>query len=212
MWEKKPRYERQLMPGDVLFKEGDTGEEMYFIRKGKIKISIGEEDQEKILAILKDGEFFGEMAVIDGSPRSAAATALEETDLIIIDKEGFVTKINENPLIAYIIESLTSRVRTLDQQLKYLTIKSDEERIIQFVLARAKQKGTPTDEGVHLDKVSPETIAYITGVEKPKVTEYLRRLAEVSLIQVEDEEIIVRNTQELEEYVRYLKLRDKFKA
>lgn len=212
MWEKKPRYERQLMPGDVLFKEGDSGEEMYFIRKGKIKISIGEEDQEKILAILKDGDFFGEMAVIDGSPRSASATAIEETDLIIIDKEGFVTKINENPLIAYIIESLTSRVRTLDQQLKYLTIKSDEERIIQFILARAKQKGTPTDEGVHLDKVSSETIAYITGVEKPKVTEYLRRLAEVNLIQVEDEEIVVRNTQELEEYVRYLKLRDKFKA
>jgi len=212
MWEKKPRYERQLMPGETLFQEGDTGEEMYFIRKGKIKISIGEEDQEKVLAILKDGDFFGEMAVIDGSPRSASATSIDETDLIIIDKESFISKINENPLVAYVIEILTKRVRTLDEQLNYLTIKSDEERIIHFILARAKQQGTPMDEGVKLDKTSPETISYITGVDSPKVTEYLNRLAEVNLISIDDDEIVVRNIPDLEEYIRYLKLRDKFKS
>jgi CRP/FNR family transcriptional regulator/CRP/FNR family cyclic AMP-dependent transcriptional regulator len=212
MWEKKPRYERQLMPGEVLFKEGDTGEEMYFIRKGKIKISLGEEEQEKVLAILKDGEFFGEMAVIDGSPRSASATSIEETDLLIIDKESFVSKINENPLIAFIIEALTKRVRILDQQLKYLTIKSDEERIISYVLSRAKQQGTPMDEGVKLDQVSPGQIAYITGVEEQKVADYLKRLEDVELIKLDTDELTIRSIPDLEEYIRYLKLRDKFKS
>jgi len=212
MWEKKPRYERQLMPGEVLFKEGDAGEVMYFIRKGKIKISIGEEEREKVLKILKEGDFFGEMAVIDGSPRSASATAIEETDLIIIDKEAFVSKINENPLVAYVIEELTRRVRTLDEQLKYMTIKSDEERIIHFILARAKQQGTPMDEGVRLDKISPETISYITGVDGQKVVEYLGRLEDVELIKVDGDEITVHNVPNLEEYIRYLKLRDKFKS
>lgn len=212
MWEKKPRYERQLMPGEVLFHEGDAGEEMYFIRKGKIKISIGEEEQEKVLAILKDGDFFGEMAVIDGSPRSASATAIEETDLLIIDKESFVSKINENPLVAYVIEVLTKRVRTLDEQLNYLTIKSDEERIIHFVLARGKKQGTPMDEGVRIDNISPETVSYITGVDQQKVTEYLQRLADVNLIQLGEDEITIRSVPDLEEYIRYLKLRDKFKT
>lgn len=212
MWEKKPRYERQLMPGEMLFQEGDAGEEMYFIRKGKIKISIGEEDQEKVLAILKDGDFFGEMAVIDGSPRNASATAIEETDLLIIDKEGFVSKINENPLVGYVIEILTMRVRTLDEQLKYLTIKSDEARIIHFILARAKQQGSPMDEGVRLENISSDTITHITGVDKPKVVEYLRRLADVNLIQVGEEEITVRSIPDLEEYISFLKLRDKFKT
>jgi CRP/FNR family cyclic AMP-dependent transcriptional regulator len=212
MWEKKPRYERQLMPGEVLFHEGDTGEEMYFIRKGKIKISIGEEEQEKVLAILKDGDFFGEMAVIDGSPRSASATAIEETDLLIIDKESFVSKINENPLVAYVIEVLTKRVRTLDEQLNYLTIKSDEERIIHFVLARGKKQGTPMDEGVRIDNISPETVSYITGVDQQKVNEYLHRLADVNLIQLGEDEITIRSVPDLEEYIRYLKLRDKFKT
>lgn len=212
MWEKKPRYERQLMPGEVLFNEGDTGEEMYFIRKGKIKISIGEEEQEKVLAILKDGDFFGEMAVIDGSPRSASATAIEETDLLIIDKESFVSKINENPLVAYVIEVLTKRVRTLDEQLNYLTIKSDEERIIHFVLARGKKQGTPMDEGVRIDNISPETVSYITGVDQQKVNEYLHRLADVNLIQLGEDEITIRSVPDLEEYIRYLKLRDKFKT
>ncbi|MBA7628227.1 Cyclic AMP receptor protein [subsurface metagenome] len=211
MWEKKPRYERQLMPGEVLFHEGDTGEVMYFIRKGKIKISVGEEDQEKVFAVLKEGDFFGEMAVIDGSPRSASATAIEETDLIIIDKESFISKINENPLVAYVIETLTKRIRILDEQLKYLTIKSDEERIIHFILARAKQQGTPMDEGVSLDEISTETITHITGVDIKKVAEYLKRLEDVELIKVGDDEIIVRSIPDLDEYIRYLKLRDKFK-
>ncbi|NLI99100.1 Crp/Fnr family transcriptional regulator [bacterium] len=212
MWDKKPRYERQLMPGEVLFKEGDTGEEMFFIRKGKIKVSLGEEDQEKVLAILKEGDFFGEMAVIDGSPRSATATAIEETDLLIIDKESFVSKINENPLIAYVIEILAKRVRILDEQLKYLTIKSDEERIIHFILSRAKQQGTPLDEGVRLDKITSEDVAHITGVEKAKVVEYLDRLAQVDLIRVSENSITIRSVPDLEEYIKYLKLRDKFKA
>lgn len=210
MWEKKPRFERQLMPSEVLFKKGDAGEEMYFIRKGKIKISIGEEDQEKVLAIIKEGDFFGEMAVIDGSPRSASATAIEETDLIIIDKESFVTRINENPLVAYVVEILTKRIRTLDEQLAYLTIKNDEERIIHFILGRAKLQGKPVDEGVMLENVTPEQMSYIIGVDKAKVTEYLRRLADVDLVHIGEDEITVRSPRELEEYIRYLKLRAKF--
>jgi CRP/FNR family cyclic AMP-dependent transcriptional regulator len=212
MWDKKPRYERQLMPGEVLFREGETGEEMFFIRKGKIKVSLGEEDQEKVLAILKEGDFFGEMAVIDGSPRSATATAIEETDLLIIDKESFVSKINENPLVAYVIEILAKRVRVLDEQLKYLTIKSDEERIIHFILARGKQQGTPLDEGVRLEKVTADDVAHITGVEKAKVVEYLDRLAQVDLIRLSENAITIRSVPDLDEYIRYLKLRDKFKV
>lgn len=211
MWDKKSRHEQHLSPGEVLFKEGDTGEEMYFIRNGKIKISVGEEDQEKVLAILKEGEFFGEMAVIDGSPRSATATALEETDLLTIDKESFVSKINENPLVAYVVEVLTQRVRTLDQQITYLTIKSSEERIIHYILSRAKQQGTPVDEGVQLQKISSEDISYITGVDEPQVSAYLKRLEDVDLVNVGEEEILVRSIPDLEEYIRYLKLRDKFK-
>ncbi|MBN2378888.1 Crp/Fnr family transcriptional regulator [candidate division WOR-3 bacterium] len=215
MLEKKPRSpnEKQLMPGENLFKEGDTGEVMYFIRKGKIKISIGQEDQEKVLAILKDGDFFGEMAVLDGSPRNADASAIEETDLIIIDKESFLSKVNENPLIAYTIEELTKRIRILDERLKYVTIKSAEERIISYVLSKAKSKGIAADDGaVRIENASPDHIAFITGVDGQKVVEYLQRLQEVELIKVEGDQITVRRIPDLEEYIRYLKLRDKFKS
>jgi len=215
MLDKKPRSpnEKQLTPGEMLFKEGDSGEVMYFIRKGKIKISIGHDDQEKVLAILKDGDFFGEMAVLDGSPRNADATAIEETDLIIIDKESFLSKVNENPLIAYTIEELTKRIRILDERLKYVTIASSEERIISYVLSQGKSKGVATDDGgVRLENETADHIAFITGVQGQKVVEYLGRLQEVGLIVVDTDQIKINRIPDLEEYIRYLKLRDKFKS
>jgi CRP-like cAMP-binding protein len=212
MFDKKPRNERQLMPGEVLFREGDPGDVMYFIRKGKIKISIGEEDMETVLKILKEGDFFGEMAVIDGSPRSASATAIEETELLVITKDSFDDKMRENPLIEYVLTELTTRVRTLDQQLKYLSIKSDEERIIHYILSQARRQGSPMDEGVRLNNITANDIAYITGVEGAKVVEYLGRLESVQLIQVEDDTLTVRSIPSLEEYIQFVKLRDKFKS
>ncbi len=211
MWEKKPRYERHVPKGEIIFKEGDLGEEMYFIRKGKVKISKGEEANEKVLAILKDGDFFGEMALIDGSPRSATATAIEDTDLLIIDKESFTAKINENPLIAYVMEVLTKRLRTCDEKLKYLSIRNDEHRIIRYLINRAQEKGE--NEDVLLTGESIDKIAEITSVDVSKVEDQLKRLEAIGMIKRDpDGSYRIKNVNELNEYLKYLELKDRFKV
>ncbi len=211
MWEKKPRYERHVPKGEMIFKEGDIGEEMYFIRKGKVKISKGEEAHEKVLAILKDGDFFGEMALIDGSPRSATATAIEDTDLLIIDKDSFTAKINENPLIAYVMEVLTKRLRICDEKLKYLSIRNNEHRIIKYLINRAEETGETQD--VLLKGEMPEKIAEITSVDISKVEEQLKRLENAGMISKEpDGTYKIRNIQELNEYLKYLELKDRFRV
>jgi len=83
--------EKKLNPGEVLFNEGDKGRLMYLIREGKIKITKGKGEEEKVLAVLKEGDFFGEMAIIDGSPRSASAIAVTLTSLLVIVSIGFFT-------------------------------------------------------------------------------------------------------------------------
>ncbi len=142
--------EKTLNPGEALFHEGDKGDVMYLIKEGQIKITKGKGPDERVLAVLKEGDFFGEMAIIDGSPRSASATAISKTSLLVIDKETFKAKIRENPLIEYILETLTKRLRNTDEQIKLLTIKSEERRVVAYIVTKAKEIGKSTAEGIEI--------------------------------------------------------------
>lgn len=208
--QERLKYERHVKKGEVLFREGDIGEEMYFIRKGKIKISKGEEEQEKVLAILKEGEFFGEMSLIDRSPRSATATAIEDTELLLIDKETFLQKINETPLIAYVVETLIKRLRICDEKLKYLKIESIEHRAMQYLISRAKEKGG--EKNIEIKGETIDNIADIISGDSEKVKNLIKRLENIGMITRDaDGNFIIKDLNELKEFFTFLKLRDKFK-
>ena len=74
---------------DVIFKAGGPGSAMYIIKSGTVKIWIETEKRRKLIALLSDGEFFGEMSLIDNSPRSATVTAEGDTELVKLSLEGF---------------------------------------------------------------------------------------------------------------------------
>jgi CRP/FNR family cyclic AMP-dependent transcriptional regulator len=108
---KLSRFELQLTPGEVVFREGEKSNQMYYIREGRIKISVGKNGYEKVLTVLKEGDFFGETALIEDTPRLGTAIALEETELIIIDKESFEANLTANPAIAHILKNVIQRLR-----------------------------------------------------------------------------------------------------
>ena len=97
----------------IIFRAGDAGDAMYLIVQGRIRISIkAPEGPEVTLAELGPGEFFGEMALLDGKPRSANATALEESRLAVLSREHFLSSINNNPRIAVeMLTAISKRVR-----------------------------------------------------------------------------------------------------
>ncbi len=99
---------------DIIFKENSTGEEMYILRSGKVKIILKDEKGEvEVNTIEQPGEFFGEMALIDSSIRSASAIADENnTELEVLDRENFLKMIREHPEFALnIMHELSNRVR-----------------------------------------------------------------------------------------------------
>lgn len=202
--------EKKLEQGEVLFDEGDKGEVMYLIREGKIKITKGSGGDEKVLAVLKEGDFFGEMAIIDGSPRSAGAVAASPASLLVIDKETFKSKIKENPLIEYVLETLARRLRTTDEQIRLLTIKSEERRIVAHIITKAKESGKKTDVGIEVANFSHENIAHITGIEQDKIQNYLKNLEQAKLITLRDNTLIIKAVEDLDEYLRYIALKEKF--
>lgn len=202
--------EKKLNPNEVLFEEGDKGDVMYLIREGKIKITKGKGDDEKVLAVLKEGDFFGEMAIIDGSPRSASAIAATPVSLLVIDKETFKSKIKENPLIEYVLETLSRRLRTTDEQIKLLTIKSEERRVVAYIITKAKEIGKKTDQGIEISPFSYENLAHITGIEEEKIKNYIENLQKAGLITVKDNAVIIKGIEDLDDYLRYIALKEKF--
>jgi CRP/FNR family cyclic AMP-dependent transcriptional regulator len=202
--------EKQLQAGQVLFYEGDRGEAMYLIREGKIKITKGKGDEEKTLAVLKEGDFFGEMAIIDGSPRSAGAVALTPVSLLVIDKESFKEKLRENPLIEYVLETLSRRLRTADEQIRLLTIKSEERRVLAHIITKAKETGRETEGGTEITPFSFENLANITGISESKVRDYINKLVQVNLVALRENSLIIRGVSDLDDYLRYIALKEKF--
>lgn len=202
--------EKKLAPGEILFNEGDKGDAMYLIREGQIKITKGRGADVKVLAVLKEGDFFGEMAIIDGSPRSASASSVAATSLLVIDKETFRNKIKENPLIEYILETLARRLRATDEQIRLLTIKSEERRVVAYIITKAREIGKTTNEGVAITPFSMETMIHATGIDEGKARGYVANLQQVNLINLKDDTLMVRGIADLDDYLRYIALKEKF--
>src|SRR5436190_14270854 len=103
--------------GTPLFSAGDAGDAMYLIESGRVRISINDADQKQIvLAELARGDFFGEMAIIDGKNRSADATIVEDARLAVLSRENFLGFIRSNPTVAVEMLSATfSRLRHTDK-------------------------------------------------------------------------------------------------
>jgi uncharacterized membrane protein len=107
-------------PDTILFSAGDAGDAMYLIESGRVQISITDQDQKRIvLAELARGDFFGEMAIIDGQNRSADAAVIENARLAVLSRENFLRFIHHNPVVALEMLSATfSRLRHTDKMLQ----------------------------------------------------------------------------------------------
>jgi CRP/FNR family transcriptional regulator, cyclic AMP receptor protein len=111
---------RDIAGGTGLFRAGDQGDAMYLIESGRVRISLTDDDnKEVVLAELAQGDFFGEMAIIDGKQRSADATVTEDARLAVLSRESFLRFIDNNPTVALAMLSATfSRLRRTDKLLQ----------------------------------------------------------------------------------------------
>jgi voltage-gated potassium channel len=97
-----------FMPGDIVFREGDQGKGMYFISRGRLEVLSG--DGKQVLAVLSDGDIFGETALLRGQPRNASVRAVGYCDLYTLDKHSFDRILTDYPEFAAHLEAMT-RVR-----------------------------------------------------------------------------------------------------
>lgn len=106
---------RAYKAGDVIFREGDPGDEAFMIMSGEVQIAVGTDDRQATIATLGRGEVLGEMAMVDDQPRMATATALKDTTVYVVPQEIFKKQLSwlaeEDRLLSHIIETLVGRLR-----------------------------------------------------------------------------------------------------
>lgn len=112
--------EKTVPQNTRLFRQGETGDAMYLIESGRVRISIRDDDKQEVtLAELAQGDFFGEMSIIDGRQRSADAQVIEDSRLAVLSRDAFLSFVRKKPDVALeMLSALTDRLRRTDELLR----------------------------------------------------------------------------------------------
>lgn len=128
------RFSRAYAPGAAICQEGEDGEEMYIIQKGKVRVSKRFAGKANVISVLEKGDFFGEMAIVNRIKRTATVTAIDEVELLVFDREGLQNMIARNARIALtIIDKLCRRLQTAHVKIQHL-VKKDARGLIALHL------------------------------------------------------------------------------
>lgn len=182
--------EKPVPKGTLIFTEGQTGDSLYLIASGRVKVFIGDEDgREIILKILNVGDFFGEMALIDNQPRSASVATLEPSTFRILSKQAFDICIERAPRIAAIVmQALARRLRDADRKISTLALMDVYGRVANTLLELAILNNGKLVVG---EKLSQQDIANMVGASREMVNRILKDLTERGYISVESKTITI---------------------
>lgn len=196
--------ERKFDRNQVIFYEGDLGGSLYVIVSGTVKIVIMADDgREHILGLLDEGNFFGEISLIDGEPRSATAIALDKVNVVMISRDDFVRLLRENPEMSLkIMKTLCDRLRRTDKHVETLAFLSAPGRVAQVILNWAEKEAPGEDKNVHIPhKMTRQEFASIAGTSRETLTRVLMDFQDDGLIKLEKNSILLNDRKHLREKV-----------
>ncbi len=184
------KYGMTVDAGKVLFQEGDTGEHMYIIQEGSVRISKNIEGRDHILAVLGKGEFFGEMAIVTSTTRTATATAASTVEMLKFDREGFLNMIEKNARIALnVIDKLCRRLQQANLQIQHL-VRKNEKGLIALNLHYAFTEQGGGGEGIDYPKTLRE-LSLNMEFPQDKIRRYVEELREKQIVDVQADKLFL---------------------
>ena len=160
---------------EIVFLRGDPGDSLCGVVSGRVRISASlSTGKEVFLNIMEAGDSFGEIALLDGEPRTATATAMVRTELIVFKREQFLALLSTEPqLAAHLIRLLCKRVRWTAQSMEDSALLSVPARMAKRLLSLMHVNGRSTPAGIRL-AISQEELAQFLGVSRQIVNQYLQ--------------------------------------
>ncbi len=173
-----PARVERLDEGRVLFRKGDPGDRLYVVLAGRISIgTASEEGKEVVFNVLGRGAVFGEIALLDGKPRTADATAMAESHLLVLERKDFMPFLESHPEVAArLIAVLCERVRWVSESYEDALFMDLPARLAKRLLILAESHGEPVEEsGTRIEfPLSQQELAKMAGVSRESVNKLLR--------------------------------------
>ena len=169
---------RRMPPGTPVVYKGDPAGSLYLIASGRVKVhQATASGDEVILEVLGPGDFFGEMSLLDGQPRSADVSTLQATELLLLEGEALHQTVTEQPAVAWtLLRILSQRVREMDDRAEMLMTRDVAGRVADQLLRLAKSQGTalPDGKSIRLDvSLTQSDIAALIGATRERVSRAL---------------------------------------
>lgn len=196
------RFER----GELIFHQGSIGSVLYIIVSGQVRIfRTSSNGQELAVTIFSDGDFFGEMALLDGQPRAASATAMEATTTLTLHRAAFLHTINTcPPIAASILEVMAARLRNANTHAEQLASLPAGQRVahqlVDLANRRALRDDTCQRDQIELE-LTQDDLASLSGTTRETVNRVLSGLRDQGLLRIERARISILNIAQLRQVV-----------
>lgn len=183
----------------------DPGSAFYILKNGLVKITT--EDQhgdEMILRILYPTDFFGEMSLLDGMPRSATVTAQEASEVLTISREHFLSIIEQSPkILLKMTVVLSKRIRRTNELIHSLAFFDVYGKVARVLLNLATERGRTTEQGTVIDmRLTQQELAELAGMSRETMARTLREFQQAGCIRIESGIISILELEMLRREVR----------
>jgi CRP/FNR family transcriptional regulator/CRP/FNR family cyclic AMP-dependent transcriptional regulator len=166
--------------GDTVFYQSDNCNDLYVVISGTVKASlINDDGQELILSHFKEGDFFGEMSLLDGKARSATMIAVENSMMGRLKRERLLTAMMDDPRLAIdILAAIVQRLRSADEMIENIVFLDVGQRIVKTLLSIAKAEDVSCEKGYYrVKKIAHKELAAMIGASRESVSKSLKTLA-----------------------------------
>ncbi len=202
-WLAKRVQRRKFGRSDIVFVKDDPGESMFIVEDGAVRIYVpGTQGADLTLAVMQPGEFFGDLSLLDGRPRSASAEAARNTTLLTLEREDLTELVLSRPQAALaILTVIAARLRETDQMASDLAFLDVSGRLARRLLDLASTNGKDHEDGVLINAtITQEELANMIGVTRESVNRNLGMFRRLGLIAREGRRIVVLDEDGLRSY------------
>jgi CRP-like cAMP-binding protein len=184
----------------MIFQRGDEGSALMAVLRGRVRISsVSGDGKELTLNVINPGEIFGEIALLDGQPRSADAAAIEDTLLMVVERRQFLPVLRQSEdLFLRLLAVLCSRLRRTSLALEEIALFDLPVRLARVLLKLAEDYGRPVPGGTRIDlKLSQRDLSNLVAASRESVNKQLRTWRTSGAVNLEDGFIVLRRPGEL---------------
>lgn len=185
---------RHLNPGAIIFEEGDPGNAVFIVTEGEAKITVKSPTQRDItLALLGPGDAFGELSLLDDSPRSATATTTAPTELLVVHRRDFLDLVaTDNVALHGLLSALARMIRNMNQRLADIAMLDVHGRMAKALFGLVDRNGQKSDDGILIDReVTIDDLAGLVGMYPAQVERLMRDYQYEYLLKYENQRITI---------------------